>query len=337
MTYRYAELSTAVTGVREFVVRQRTPTITQLLLTFAAAAAIEIGIIASVNNLSVLVMLLLAVIAAIGWYAILQVQRSRDLVLTTEFQNAMFASALGINNKFCLIIRQNGHIVYLDTSFQQLFPNFLKQPQRTIDVLLEYEKVSQEDRRKILNAIEHGVYDKVMFNVRDAEGKFHRLVMSIEPILRPSGFILLRGREYIEQRDEKGIAVEHGSILSKSTVTLFSYVMDSMEMGVYMTGPAGNIIYANPILEQWLGFREGEITTSNLSLQDIIYHGGNRAQAIQPDNYEGVVTLQKKAGGLMQSFINQKIIRNDKSKAIGCTALVHHVGATDATPNKKLW
>ena len=43
-------------------------------------------------------------------YAEIQLQRSRDMVLSTEFQNALFASALGINNKFCLIIKRDGNI-----------------------------------------------------------------------------------------------------------------------------------------------------------------------------------------------------------------------------------
>jgi len=338
MTTRYAELDTSVSGTRDFVVRQRTPTILQLILIFVGTAVASLSVMANANanNQQAMILLLLVLLGSTGWYAILQIQRSRDLVLTTEFQNSLFASALGINNKFCLIIRQNGTIVYLDRSFQDLFPDFLKQPRRTIDVLLEYEKVSREDSDKIFNAIERGVYDKVIFNVRDSKGEFHRLLMSIEPILRPSGFILLRGREYVEHRHSEGANADT-PVLSKSTIALFSYVMDTMDMGVYMSGPTGNIIYVNPILEQWLGFREGEITSSNLSLQDMIYHGGNRVDTIQPDNYEGMVTLQKKAGGLMEGFINQKIIHNDHGKVIGCTALVHSIAETGTDSKKKLW
>ena len=116
---------------------------------------------------------------AVGWYVIVLLQRSRDLVMTTEFQNALFASALGINNKFCLIINRDGNIVYLDRSFQEMFPDFLKQPRRTIDILLEYGRVSGEEGKKIYAVIERGVYGKVVFDIRGSDGMFYKIVMSV--------------------------------------------------------------------------------------------------------------------------------------------------------------
>ena len=270
-----------------------------------------------------------------GWYIVIVVQRNRDLVLATEFQNSLFASALGINNKFCLIIRPDGTIVYLDRSFQDIFPEFIKQPRRTIDVLLDQGKVEKEESDKIYTAIEQGVYAKVVLNIRGTGKIFHKMIVSIEPILRPSGFILLRGREFIESRSSEDDL--DNDPMSKSSITLFSHVMDTMNMGVYMTNPTGGLIYVNPVLEQWLGYKGSEITNQNLSLQDIISQGGKRSEYIEPDNYEGEVILLKKTGGAMKSFINQKIIQDDNGRIVGCTALVHNFVDQSNDAKNKLW
>lgn len=338
MPIRFADLDMDTSGTRDFIMRSRIPTIIQLLLIFIVALVASVSVTVHVADKVVIMMTLLLLFCAVGGYVAMILQRSRDLVLATEFQNTMFASALGTDNKFCLIIKTDGTIVYMDQAFQGIFPDFLRQPQRTIGSLLQYGNVNHVEKEKILAVIGRGVYDKVIFDIRASNNEDYKIVMSVEPILRPTGYILLRCREYIEQRvAEDKMAFKNIPLFSKSTISLFSYVMDTMSMGLYMAGPGGNIIYANPLLEQWLGFREGEITSGNLSLQDIIYQDGKRAGAIDPNDYEGTVTLQKKVGGLMKAFINQKVIRDDVGKVIGCTALVHHFVEPNTEIKKKLW
>lgn len=338
MAIRYTDLDLDTNGARDFVIRRRTPTIIQLAVMFGATLLVAVSVVVAVTDKFLLALLLIGFIGLAGWYVILTMQRNRDLLMATEFQNALFASALGLHNRFCMIIRRNGSIIYLDRLFQEMFPDFMRQQTRSIDALLDLGKVSRGDSEKIYSAIERGVYEKVIFDIRGGDNRFTKVVMSIEPILRPSGFILLRGREFIETRkssDPAGKAAA-SNLMSKSSITLFSHVMDTMNMGVYMTGPSGSLIYVNPVLEQWLGFSEGEIASGNLSLQDIIHPGGARPDAIEPSDYEGEIMLQKKNGGMMKSFVNQKIIRGEDDKILGCTALVHHFAESD-NAKKKPW
>lgn len=339
MAIRYTDLDLLTNGAQDFVIRKRTPTLVQLFFTFLVVLLLSIGIILKLEDRFTQAMALIFLTGLASWYVIVQMQRNRDLLLATEFQNALFASALGLNNKFCMIIRRNGNIVYLDRMFQDMFPDFLRQPQRSIDVLLQQGRVSRTDSEKIFSAIERGVYEKVVFAIPGAANAPNKLVMSIEPIMRPSGFILLRGREFIEARaaGDPESKFTPTSIMSKPTITLFSYVMDTMNMGVYMAGPSGSLIYVNPVLEQWLAYKEGEMLSGTLSLQDIIHQSGKRAEAIEPDDYEGEIMLHKKTGGTMKAFVNQKIIRDEQNKVIGCTALVHHFVEQSDAKKKKLW
>jgi len=325
---RYFDLrsnaSGAAGGVPDFAARKRYPAVVTLMMVMVVTLLICILLSLLVQNRTLLVAALFAIIGGAGWYATLAVQRSYDLLLATEFQNALFSSAIGINHKFCLIIKQDGMITYLDRAFQDMFPAFLRQPQRTLDVWLDHSKVTREDREEILASIERGGFSKVIFVVRTGHDEFHKIVMSVEPILRPHGFILLRGREFIEKRSSEGMdsAFQQFDMLNKSVVTLFSHVVGTMNMGMYMTGPLGNIIYTNSVLDQWLGFADGEIISCGLSLKDII-HPDSGPHAVAIENREMPIMLQAKHGGKVTSFLSQRVIRDDHGKITGCSALLH--------------
>lgn len=339
MALRYTDIQAETQGASDFVIRKRVPPIWQLFALFVVVLFTGISILVLNVDKGMVIFLLCVLLGVLGWYVILQIQRSRDLVLATEFQNALFASALGINNKFCLIIKREGNIIYMDRSFQEMFPDFPNERHLSIASLLKHGHVAPEEKEKIFSAVDQGVYSKVIFDIRAADKHFHKVVMSIEPIVRPAGFILLRGREFIETRRSGNVDSDfrHNPLLNKSSITLFSYVMDKMNMGVYMTDPTGNLIYANPTLEQWLAFNEGEVMSGNLSLKDIVHQERAMQGAISPDNFEGEVMLQKKLGGLMKAFVNQKVIRSEQDKVLGCVALVHYITERDGGSNKRLW
>jgi two-component system cell cycle sensor histidine kinase/response regulator CckA len=336
MQARYTDIDSSKNGALDFVLRKRKPSVAYILSLFVIVFTMLISVTMMTADRIMLVTLVIATVVATGWYVLLQLQRTHDLLLATEFQNALFASALGINNKFCMIMKHDGNIVYLDRSFQGMFPDFLKQSRRTLDMLMEIGAVSKEDIEKIYAAIGRGVFEKVIFNIKSTSNEMHKIVMSVEPILRPSGFVLLRGREFVEARASAAVKPSDSPV-SRSNVTLFSHVLDSMDMGVYMTGPSGVFVYINRILEEWLGFTEGEIFSSNLALNDIIYHNSKSSGGIVPDNFEGELLLQKKNGGFMKVFVNQKVIKDDTGKLLGCTAIVHNYAENSTELKKKLW
>ncbi|MGE3714547.1 MAG: PAS domain S-box protein [Alphaproteobacteria bacterium] len=336
MPTRYTDMDLNTNGASDFVVRQRQPAISHVVSIIFIVLMIAISTAVFVADKYLLTALLVTILGMVGWYIVIQVQRNHDLLLATEFQNALFASALGLNNKFCIIIRRDGNIVYLDRAFQEMFPDFLKQSRRTLDVLLEQGRVEQDEVNRIFSAIEQGVYEKVVFNIRGAGKKYYKIVMSVEPIMRPSGFIMLRGREFVEKRNTFKDD-NTNPILSESTITLFSHVMDTMNMGIYMTDPSGNIIYANPVLENWLGFEPGEIVSMNMGLGGIINHNQPDSTHIEPEDFEGEVRLNRKIGGYMKAFINQKVMRNTQDKIMGCTAIIHNFSDHEKEIKKKLW
>lgn len=338
MPARYSDINASA---QDFVVRKRLPTWQLLVIMFMVALFSSLFLSQVMSDVVIFGFVLFLLLGGFGTYLVLVLQRSQDLVLTTEFQNALFASALGFSNKFCLIIKNDGTIAYLDRSFQDMFPTFTREPRRAIDVLLEYGKVEKEQRRSVFSAIERGTYDRVIFEISDAKNVVHKIVMSIEPISRPQGYILLRGREFVEQRGTAQApagTAEKTPLLSKSSISLFSHFIDSMGLGMYMATPLGVITYANPVLERGLGFDEGELVSRGLSVRDIISPTmPERTALIEPRNFEGDTVLQRKIGGHIKSFICQKAIKDDKDALVGYTAIVHHVGDAATDSPKKTW
>ncbi len=342
MAIRYTDFITNEDSRSDFLPRGRKPTMFALALLFAVSLAAGIALPALVLNKMILIGWLCLIISVSGWYVMLEITRSRDLILATEFQNALFASALGFNNTFCLIIKREGSIVYMDTGFQKMFPDLIKERVISIAGMLKHGKVTTVDKEKIFAAIDRGVYDKIIFEIRGPDNLTLKVVMSLEPIIRPSGFILLRAREFVEQRTRDGApemktGAPTNPLLTKSSITLFAYIMDRMNTGVYMTDPRGAIIYANRLIEQWLGYRDSEIILTSLSLKDIVHQGSSHPGTISPDNFEGEVTLRKKEGGLTKAFINQKVIMGEDNKSLGCVAIINNIVEKDPSIKKTLW
>jgi two-component system cell cycle sensor histidine kinase/response regulator CckA len=321
MTIRTTDQGLNVIGARDFVARQRTPTFSQICFIMFSAFLVGASIVMTLHNDKVLLVTLFALLAIMGCYVIFHLMRVRDMLLATEFQNALFASAMGLHNKFCLIIKQDGTIIYLDRSFQTLFPNFGKQSSRTVDSLLKQGKVDAVDQERIMHAIDKNTYERVKFDITDAQGLVHRVILSVEPIVFPAGFTMLRGREFVEERQSMHASAS-GPVLSRSSVTLFSHIMESMKVGVYLTSPNGAIIYCNPLLESWLAYSEGEVVARNLNIDRLIPLSRNPAMSMEPTDIDAVMSLERKVGGYMKAHVNQKIIYNDTGNIMGCTAFV---------------
>lgn len=339
MSVRYSDMGLDAIGARDFVARQRTPTYSQIVIIMLSAFLIGVSIVVSIKSTGALVTTLFALFGLIGWYVIYQLMRSRDMLLATEFQNALFASAMGLHNKFCLIIKRDGTIIYLDRSFQELFPDFTQYNHRSVEMLLKLGKVSTEQSEQVINSIARGTYERAIFDMSDARGMPHRIILSIEPITRPAGFIMLRGREFVENRSGKvsdATAPGKGSsIFNRTSMTLLSHVMETLKMGTYFTSPTGAMVFCNPILEEWLGYDEGEIVGRNLSITNLIPVGRNDNMSAEPIDLEGVVQMEKKVGGYIKVFVNQRIIRNEHGQVMGCTAVVHLYGDGASDVKKK--
>lgn len=343
MPIRYSDISRKTAKTADFVSRRYNPSLLRLVVLFFLTLAICIGITSQLLSALNMIILLTLVMGGLGTYIIVEIQRLRDVITAAEFQNAMFGSALGYNSKFCLIVKREGTIIYMDKGLYKMFPDMLKERQFSISNLLKLAKVAPDDREKILDVVQRAKPNKMMFDIRSADNRVHPIVLTVQPIERPVGFLLLRGRDYVERSgpttllpSSQSASAVSNPLLSKASITMFASIIDRMAMGMYMIDMFGNMLYANPLLEKWLSFKPGEIIAGNFTMRDLV-HGVSLEEALSPGDFEGENSLLKKEGGIIKAYINQKIIYGDNDKPLGCVALITNMVESDTESKKKLW
>lgn len=318
-----ADINQRASNIVDFIIRRQRPTFSYIVIVFFAVLLLCVTLaVVNLDKVSLIVSLFIA-LALLCTYMILMLQRTRDMLLTTEFQNALFASALQYDRTFLLIIKNNGNIVYMDRGFQKIFPHFVKQGMLSLAKFLEHSKAEQASMEKIFSAIEHGVGNRVVCTLHDAEGHAHKEVVSLEPIHRPSGFFVVHARTFVEPRnDSSANAGANTDILSHSNLSSFAEMMDRMDIGMYALDAKGSVIHANTTLERWLEYQDNEISHGNFTYSDIIFSGGNTPD-IGPDQaFEKEVSLKTNGGTITSAQVNQKIIRSDHGGIVGAVAIV---------------
>ncbi len=333
MTIRFADtqINSKKTTSQDFTPRRRVPLWQTLCIMFGAVLSFSLLLSIFVKDTSLFAAIIFIVVSILGAYVVITLQRSRDLMLATEFQNALLSSALSQSNEFCLIIKNDNTIAYMDKSFQEMFPSFYKESRRAIEVLLEYGQVTKEEKKRVFSALERQARSNIVFEITDNKKQTHRIIMNIEPIHRPKGFMLLLGREFVEKRifgPQVSEISSSGSglpIFNDYNVSMFSYITDSMDIGAYLIDLLGNITYANITLEQWLDFDEHEIIEKNLSLDDLILQESVDVFINDIKNFNGEVTLKRKVGGYVKVTLNQKALYDEQGAIIGYTALLNKI------------
>lgn len=338
MAIRYSDLKKTKAASSDFISRRYDPTLLKIIVLFFIVLGVGISLVSLLLTPFQLVVVMTLLMGGLGVYVIMQIQRSRDLVLATEFQNALFASSLSAGCRFSIIVTREGSITYLDGGTQRMFGDALKERQLTLINLMKAAKMVSMDQDKVFEMLLRTSASKLACDLRGQDNRTHRVVLSVEPIARPSGYVLIRARDYTEERAKPaaGNVPPANPLLSKSTIGMFAHVMDRMGMGIYLTDMAGNLIYANPVLEELLGFGEGEVTGGNFTMREVV-HGISAIDAMNPGDFEGEHAMLRKQGGLVRAYINQKVVYGEGKKPLGCVAIITNIVDSNPEVKKTLW
>lgn len=179
----------------DFVVRRRFPTVREMAQICLAAIIVVLGVTILVRNETLLGSLLCVVVGTVTLYLGRHIEKQQKVINATEFMNALFSSALCRGQKFCCIVRADGEIVYLDRGFQELFPEYMEQAKRELDLLFSMHDVAAEHRNRLTSLIANSSDGQVAFSAPTGSNRITQsLTVTVEPILRPKGYSLVRGK-----------------------------------------------------------------------------------------------------------------------------------------------
>lgn len=303
-----------------FVVRNRIPRSVQILLTFLGAfdvicLAFYLTDDSGVNLKFILV--LLVSIAILGYITFFFINRFRNLILATEFQTAMLASATQLGTRFCFIVNRDGLIFYVDSGFQKTFSNFINSGSRSLKELFMFVDVADDLKQRMLDALKQDKNERIMLSFKDAEGNAISVVTAIDVIPRPRGFFVIRGRDFVEKRatgngEESTVIVSSDN--SKQAVAaqlqLLAKAVFSMDGGIIVADNKGQIVLMNEALQKFLGYVPGEAAKMRLEQVCHQYTGHDEGVLVQSD-FDGQVTLKRRNGAYITLQVCQRLVGDD--------------------------
>ena len=321
---RFSEQDMDNVAELDFVPRERRGQIANLVIAFGLAILLLGALILLPDYIvrsSHSAMVALAVMIGLAAYVVYRKQQSLDLVMHTEYQNMLFAQAATQGTSFCLFVRRDGTIVYANDGIAQMFPHLRVRESQALESIFDHGNVSAGDRERMMAAIFAGRHERLIFPLTNAHGEIKDYIMTLEPLRRPHGFMVIRAREYRDQRAGIQLLPE---VLRATSAEMLDHLLATTHIAHCVTDPYGKLEYANPALEQLLGYTPGEITTLKLSLQNLLYQLDLRplAEDYTPQNFSGPAEFKHKQGTLIPVYLQLVVARDTEGKLLGLSGTV---------------
>lgn len=321
---RFHEMDSLTQNQMDFVPRERRNDIWHLIIAFITTMlVILISAFAPLFGHMNFYGPVLAVIAvaALCLYVIYRKQLSLDLVMSTEYQNLLFTQALSLGCSFCIIVRRDGTIVYASDGLANVFPRFDYAQSRALQGVFEQGIVRMIDRERIMAAIHSGTTERLIFPVFNHYNEKKDYIMTLEPLARPSGFAILRGREYLGQRSGAEMMPD---ILRSTSMDKLDRLLATTPTAHYTTDHYGKFEYVNPAFEHMLGYNAGEILESKLSLHHLVFSLGQTlvTEEYTLGDFSGEAVILHKTGNRLPCQLAQHTMRDTQGKLAGATGSI---------------
>ena len=326
---RFNETEYTSPGQMDFVPRERRSQVWHLVIASSFCIALIFVLAFApqvVGGRGISALASMIVVGVLCFFMIYRKQQSLDLVMATEYQNMLFAQAAALGSSFCLFVRRDGTIVYADDGLRTLFSGFAHSDAQALEGVFEAGGVARPDRERIMGAIYASSSDRLIFPIKTKAGEAREFVLTVEPLTRPGGFSVIRGREYRGQRAGMQLMPD---ILRTTSADKLDHLLSSSPVGLYVTDNFGRLEYVNPAFESMLGYKPGELLESKIATHRLFYQLNN--QPVPDDyslaDYAGEALLQKKQGLLLRADLAQSVTRDADGKIIGGAGTVLPLGS----------
>ena len=319
----------------DFIIRKTRPPIWLILSVFAASFIVLALLHLNADSLwgsEGFVAFSALCLGLLSWFAVYIAKHHSDMVLAAEFQNALFAAAASVKTRFCLITKQDGTVVYFDPGFQQFFGRREKNSAFALGTVLDTHNIAPEDRDTILDALANGGFASVIFSMENSEGERNKFVFSIDPLQRPRGFYLLRCRDYVAIRQNRGqvhseveetLDYDMDQLPSEASAPLLEQLLESLPLGVYIVDSDNRVHFANRHLENWLAYEEGELAERKPPLAELLLDAEKQPlNTAKPGAFDGEVSFKCKKGYPVTGHVEQQIRRDASGMIMGATGVI---------------
>lgn len=303
----------------DFVVRKRVPRSMLLIIVFLSAfdfICFSAYLTGDTTVNSGFIFVLIISIGVLAGATFFFLNRFRKLILVTEFQTAMLASAAQIGTRFCFIVNTGGTIFYVDPGFQKVFSGFLANGCLTFMELLDFTQVPEEQKQRIFTSLQQKKSDNIILSFNGSDGEAVTTVTTIDVIQRPSGYFIIRGRDYVEKRTEVKSGDDNLAVILEKAIC-------NMPGLVIIADNHGRIVSISNEFEQVLGYEPGEIVGAKMQVNQVLSkYNGPAASVALLENYTGTVMVRKKDHTMLAAGVNQALLV-ENNKAVGISAVIN--------------
>ncbi|QKX01699.1 response regulator [Wolbachia endosymbiont of Cruorifilaria tuberocauda] len=198
------------------------------------------------------------------FFMIYNAKRYRHLLSITEFQNAIFASALNHNTEFCLILHKDDGVIYADARFYERFKEYIDND-ITLSKILEVGNLSEKDKKALYHALKNNssvqlrialgkknrtsnfllLFDPIPDNHQVALDNNKVLNLSLAPIARPHGYFVLKAIQMNKEQVYEELIEKHniGTYIANAKGVILSVnrrFLDMFELRKFEKGSSIN-------------------------------------------------------------------------------------------------
>jgi hypothetical protein len=256
------------------------------------------------------ILLTLLVIGVLTFHSIITVQKHLDLVLSIEFQNALFSSAFKQGNLFSLIVSHDDQLFYADQGFGELFPALLKRKVQILDSIVGNSEYPAENLHRLNDTLlYHGTES---FNVYiDINGQKVKARLKVSPISRPKGYFFVTGRLYHEDRTSQShFVVPDSDNIPKQDQKKPKLLESYSEICAYAINQYGIITEVTDKFSEYMGYPVHEM--ENIMLSSLLhYHDSEFISTVGITSFEHKqIDFRNKSGDVRPSIVSQQAVSN---------------------------
>ena len=297
----------------DFVPREQRNQSGRLILAFVLiiVSILAVRFIPALHRYALATGVLALFITFIGSLIISRYQRNLDLVMHTEFQNLLFTQGLALGCTFCLFVRRDGTITYATDGMYRLLGSSTTESQM-LDAVFERGGIPAADRERILEAIYSSSGESLLFTIPEVTDRDKKYVMTVEPLSRPRGHVMVRVREYKDRS---------GAVTRPVTNVPQEQLLDDTPIGLYATDGYGQFTYVNPVFARLLGYAPREMVASQLTLANVLSALGDRTLSgeYMLDDFKGFASFKTRSGRVIPGVLFQTVLRSDHSKMLNAS------------------
>lgn len=263
---RFADNDLLKVGLPDFTPRNRSRSTIQIIVAFICTIAAVLATLRftqsdSAQDIGALVVCLVLILACL--LTLYFRKRSDDLIMATEFQNLLYSSAASIGSQFCIIVKRDGTVVHSGAGLSDLFNGFPYTVSQALEGFFIEGRVSKIDQDKITDALLMNERKSVLLKLSTAIG-ITDMVITIDPLPRPQGYYVIRGRQYQGER-KTGSA-----LLTDISSETMRHLLEESPVGHFICDDFGRFEYINPALASLVGKTPQEMIEERLHITDIL-------------------------------------------------------------------